>query len=51
MPNTSYQNMQIQGGNWAVILPAVFTNGQITSLGTAVKHEALESTSLTLVVD
>lgn len=42
MANTSHQNMVMQGGNFAVIFPATLTNGEISAVGTIIKHEALE---------
>lgn len=43
MANTSHQSMVLEGGNYAVIIPATLTDGEISAVGTPIKHEALES--------
>lgn len=48
MANTSHESMVLRGCNFAIILPAVLTSGKISSVATAIKHEALESTSYEL---
>lgn len=48
MSNTSHEHMIVQGGNLAVVLPATLVSGEVSALGTAIKHEALVSTEITL---
>jgi hypothetical protein len=48
MANTSHEEMVIQGGNFAVWIPATITAGEVSALGTAVMIEALEGTELTI---
>lgn len=47
MANTSHTQMTVQGGNIAVIIPAVLVDGEVDSLGTPVLIEALESSGYT----
>lgn len=47
MANTSHQSMADEGGNFAVIIPITLTSGKAGSLGTPVKHEAVEGTEMT----
>lgn len=42
MANTSHEHMVLQGGNFAVIFPVTLTSGEISAVGTIIKHEALE---------
>lgn len=44
MANTSHESVILNGGGWAVVVPATLSSGKISSLGTAIKHEAIENT-------
>ncbi len=50
MANTSHENMILNGANFGVIIPATLSSGKIASLGTAIKHEAIESTEYEFAV-
>jgi len=41
MPNTSHQDIVLQGASFAVFIPATYTAGEVSGVGTAIKLEAL----------
>ncbi len=41
MPNTSHEDIVLQGAGFAVFIPATFTAGEVSGVGTAIKIEAL----------